>query len=431
MRGWSSISSTASMRWLRNGKLNSARPRGLARDPHERLGDRLAGAFARARRASRRDRPSSRRGPSVSTYTPFQSSGGRFASASRTSSARRWSSSSAASRCGEVERLQRLPRRRAVEERAVLHAEQQADAACRRLRPELAAGVGFLVDEVEDDLEELGARVALREPERDRAAGAAVDLGHPVDLGRGAFVVLAGPLEARRDLVHALAVPAEHVGDREQLVVRRPTCRARGGRRGRGAAACATSRSRARPRPSPRRRGRSSRRCRRRSRASSSRPRSPIDVVAERAVADHAADVDALRQRVDRARGTRRRSPSPNARPSRMLRGGDVLDRLHEPGEPVGLPGAHRCERHAAVAEHDRGDAVPARRRRVGVPRELRVEVRVHVDEAGRDVRAVGVDARAGRRPRRSPTATMRSPSIATSAANGRVARCRRRPCRP
>ena len=46
MRGWSSISSTASMRWLRNGKLKSARPLRLARDPHERLGDRLAARVA-------------------------------------------------------------------------------------------------------------------------------------------------------------------------------------------------------------------------------------------------------------------------------------------------------------------------------------------------------------------------------------------------
>ena len=39
-------------------------------------------------------------------------------------------------------------------------------------------------------------------------------------------------------------------------------------------------------------------------------------------------------------------------------------------------------ERDAAVAEHDRGHAVPARRRRVGVPGELRVEMGVDVDEA-------------------------------------------------
>ena len=52
---------------------------------------------------------------------------------------------------------------------------------------------------------------------------------------------------------------------------------------------------------------------------------------------------------------------------------------------------------------------------RVGIPRELRVEVGVDVDEAGRHVRAVGVDRPRARRRSTSPTSTMRSPSIATS----------------
>ena len=57
-------------------------------------------------------------------------------------------------------------------------------------------------------------------------------------------------------------------------------------------------------------------------------------------------------------------------------------------------------ERDAAVAEHDRRDAVPARRRRVGVPCQLRVEMGVHVDKAGCDVRAASRRSRAFR-PRR------------------------------
>ena len=39
---------------------------------------------------------------------------------------------------------------------------------------------------------------------------------------------------------------------------------------------------------------------------------------------------------------------------------------------------------------------MPARRRRIGVPRELGVEVGVDVDEARRHERAVGVDGAAG-----------------------------------
>ncbi len=116
------------------------------------------------------------------------------------SSARRSGSSSTASRVVEGERLQRGPRRRAVEERAVLQPEQQPDAARGRLRPELAAGRGFLVDELEDLAEQLGAGVALRETERDRPAGAPIDLGHPVHLGARALVV-------RRPVVRSAARP--------------------------------------------------------------------------------------------------------------------------------------------------------------------------------------------------------------------------------
>ena len=92
------------------------------------------------------------------------------------------------------------------------------------------------------------------------------------------------------------------------------------------------------------------------------------------------------------------------------------------------VAGLARRERHAAVAEHDGRDAVPARRRADRVPGELRVEVGVDVDEARRDEPAVGVDlaVRRARRPRRRPM--MRSPSIATSRGDRLGARCRRRP---
>ena len=248
-----------------------------------------------------------------------------------------------------------------------------------------------------------GPDVALRETERHRPPGAPVDLGHPVHLGARAFVVGARPLEPRRDLEHALAVPAEHVGDREQLVVRRPTCPARDGRRGRGAAACATSRSRARPRPSPRRRARVIARDVVVGRGRLVEAALAHRVVAHRAVADHAADVDALRACGRSRRGTRRRSPSPTPAPRGCSRRGCPRPTPSARRASARSPGAHGRERDAAVAEHDRRDAVPARRGRVGIPRELRVEVRVDVDEAGRDERAVGVDRAACRvgRPRR------------------------------
>jgi hypothetical protein len=50
------------------------------------------------------------------------------------------------------------------------------------------------------------------------------------------------------------------------------------------------------------------------------------------------------------------------------------------------------CEADAAVAHHDRGDAVRRRRDEPMVPGGLAVVVRVDVDEAGRDGQAAGVD---------------------------------------
>src|SRR5690606_34029883 len=49
-------------------------------------------------------------------------------------------------------------------------------------------------------------------------------------------------------------------------------------------------------------------------------------------------------------------------------------------------------EADAAIAHHDRGDTVPARRRHFGVPRRLPVIMGVDVDEARGDDLAAGVD---------------------------------------
>ena len=54
--------------------------------------------------------------------------------------------------------------------------------------------------------------------------------------------------------------------------------------------------------------------------------------------------------------------------------------------------GLHGGDREAAVAGHDRGDAVEARHGGVGVEGQLRVVVGVHVDDARGDDQAVGVD---------------------------------------
>ncbi len=243
----------------------------------------------------------------------------------------------------------------------------------------------------------------LAQPERRRAAGAAADLAEQRDLGLRAPLAVAVALAERgRGLEHAALTVAHHLRDREQLVrvgVRAGNDAAVGHPVQRGA------------------RGREPERARVDRLGDELAHRLDVGlgacgrlvdrplahrVDAHRAVPDHAADVHALGHAVDRVEVLAVGLPVPaEALHDRV--GGDVLDRLHHLGEVLPVLGLARRERHAAVAEHHRRDAVPARRRADRVPRELRVEVGVDVDEAGGDELAVGVDlprARA-RRPRR------------------------------
>jgi hypothetical protein len=112
-----------------------------------------------------------------------------------------------------------------------------------------------------------------------------------------------------------------------------------------------------------------------------------------RDVADVATRVDALRQPVDGVQVVAVGLPVPG-KTFEDAGGGDVLHGLHRGGEHLGLSRADRGEGHAAVAHHDRGDAVPARRRHRRIPADLRVEVRVQVDEPGRHQATSGVDHR-------------------------------------
>ncbi len=59
--------------------------------------------------------------------------------------------------------------------------------------------------------------------------------------------------------------------------------------------------------------------------------------------------------------------------------------------------GAAGGEAHAAVAHHDAGDTVPGRGRHRAVPADLRVVVRVRIDESGRNYTVGGVDRRFAR----------------------------------
>ena len=71
---------------------------------------------------------------------------------------------------------------------------------------------------------------------------------------------------------------------------------------------------------------------------------------------------------------------------------GHALDPRHHPRDVVDVLRRHGRQREAAVAAEHRGHAVQRGRAGVGVPEELRVVVRVQVDEARRDQHAGGVD---------------------------------------
>ena len=114
-------------------------------------------------------------------------------------------------------------------------------------------------------------------------------------------------------------------------------------------------------------------------------------VIPHRAVPDHAADVDALGHRCQGVEVLAVGLPVPRQSGHDGL-AGNVLHGLHHLREVTTVFGLAGGERHAAVAEHDRGDAVVAGRRGDRIPAQLRIEVRVDVDETGCDVLAVRAD---------------------------------------
>jgi hypothetical protein len=94
--------------------------------------------------------------------------------------------------------------------------------------------------------------------------------------------------------------------------------------------------------------------------------------------------VDGLRPAVDAVQELGVRHPVPGeALRHRHIR--DRLDARHREHRALAQLRAHRREAEAAVADDDGRDAVPPRERQVRVPEELRVVVRVQVDEPGGD----------------------------------------------
>ena len=96
---------------------------------------------------------------------------------------------------------------------------------------------------------------------------------------------------------------------------------------------------------------------------------------------DECRDVDALGQRAERVEilGERLEAPVDTGLQGGHLHALDEFECLHD---ELAIFGPRRRDAESAVALHDRGDPMPRRRRQVAVPENLRVEMRVDVDEA-------------------------------------------------
>ncbi len=125
----------------------------------------------------------------------------------------------------------------------------------------------------------------------------------------------------------------------------------------------------------------------------------PHHVEAHRAMGDLGRDVERVVVRVEHVEVLGERLPSPPRHPDAEGGAGDVLHALHEVDERVVVAGSDRGEPNAAVAHHERRDAVRGRGLQRVVPGGLAVVVGVDVHPARRHDGPVGVDD-AGRRRR-------------------------------
>ena len=285
------------------------------------------------------------------------------------------------------------------------------------LRADLRAFGRGLRAQLEHAPPRFGIVVVLRERERDRPADRRREPAHPVHLAIGRGEILA-ERAGRRELEHTGSELAEHRADAEQLVFGGERARHRlavdGHVHDRAAGREARTRRRrcrrGRSRPSPRCRRASRARCARRARPSRSRaPRRAAPACRRRAPSASCSTAS-------RYSGN---DSQPHWMPGRERGAGDVFDALHQPDQPLVLVGRGGREPDTAVAHHDRGDAVPARRREQRIPGDLAVEVRVHVDEPGRDDERRRRRASRARAPVTRPTSVTTPSVIATSAVRG------------
>ena len=260
-----------------------------------------------------------------------------------------------------------------------LQPEQQGHRATGDLRADARAFADRFAGELEHAPPRLGVVVVLGERERHRTVDRGGELAHPRHLALGRREVLA-ERAGRRELEDPGAELAERAADAEQLVLR-------GERAGHRLTVDRHVRDRARRRHAERAgfdrlaHDDGHRLDVGLGRGLVLRAALAHDVAAHRAVRDLRADVEHLRDAVDRVEVLGEGLPAP-LDPVRERGAGDVLDAFHQPDQPLVLVGLHRREADAAVAHHDGRDAVPARRREHRVPGDLAVEVGVDVDEA-------------------------------------------------
>ncbi len=261
----------------------------------------------------------------------------------------------------------------------------------RGLGSHVGPGRVVLVDPIEHEPVQVVAAVGVGQAEGQRPTRGRGDIGQQVDLGSGVGIAVGVTLaHAGCGLEHAPLVAAHDPGDGQQLVVGGPRARHRApvghpvqqGARGREAERAGAY-------------------------GLVDQGAHPLDVVRpgrllgqaalahgvdpDRAVADHAANVDALGPTLDRVQVLAVARPVPGQTLHDRI-GRDVLDRLHHLGQLLAVARLARREGDPAIAQHHRGHPVPARRRTHRVPGQLGVEMGVDVDEAGGDVRALGID---------------------------------------
>src|SRR5262249_18499447 len=121
------------------------------------------------------------------------------------------------------------------------------------------------------------------------------------------------------------------------------------------------------------------------------------DLQPYRRVADQRADVDRRAARLERVQelGEALERPLPPDAGEERLQG-HALDALPRAQDELTVCRPGRRDAQAAVAHHQRRDAVPGRDRQHAIPEHLGVVVRVDVDEAGSDDGALGVDGARG-----------------------------------